>query len=236
MDKKTWFIGGAIVLAFAVLIGASMLMRGPKILDVKYDDYNVFDVIPADEYSGNIAEHVVGDPDAPIKIFEYADYQCEGCAAHNPYLNKLVEEYDGKVAVVYRGYLLSYHQNATAAASAATAAGLQGYWKEYKDMLFTNQDDWYSSTASQRQQQFEDYFVKVTNGEGDLAKFRKDMSSQEVAQKIAFDKGLAEYIGLEWTPLMYINDTRIERSEMGANFLDNMRAKIDEKIKELGLK
>lgn len=236
MDKKIWIVIAAIVAVFGVVITLSVIQKNEdKIVSVNADDYNLVEVIPASEASGNMPENIVGDPDAPVKIYEYADYQCEGCAAMNPYLNKLVEEYDGKVAVVYRGYVLSYHQNGTAAASAANAAALQGYWKAFKDLLFANQDDWFSATASERQALFEKYFEEATDGKGDLARFRKDMQSAQVAQKISFDRALSEKRGLEWTPYIWIEDERMEREEMGSKFMENAKAKIDAKLKKLGI-
>ena len=110
----------------------------------------------------------------------------------NPKINALVEEYDGKVAVVFRTEIMDYHQNGTAAASAALAAAKQGYWQEYKDLLFTNQNDWYYSDVQQRQSQFEEYFTKASGGKGDLAQFREDMGSKEVSQNISFDAGMAD--------------------------------------------
>lgn len=236
MDKKIWIVIVAIVAVFGAVVTISIIQRNEdKIVAVNADDYSLDEVIPASEASGGMPENIVGDPDAPIKIFEYADYQCEGCAAMNPYLNKLVEEYEGKVAVVYRGYVLSYHQNGTAAASAANAAALQGYWKPFKDLLFANQDDWFYASASERQGLFEKYFEEATNGEGDLAQFRKDMQSAKVAQKISFDRALAEKRGLEWTPYIWLEDERVEKTEMGSTFMESMRAKIDARLKELGI-
>lgn len=240
-NKTIWIVIAAIVVVFGVVITGSIIMRnedrknGEELIAVKANDYNLNEVIPASEASGNVPENVVGDPDAPVKIFEYADYQCEGCAAMNPYLNKLVEEYNGKLAVVYRGYVLSYHQNGTAAASAANAAALQGYWKPFKDLLFANQDDWFSASASERQKLFEKYFEEATDGKGDLAQFKKDMKSTQVAQKISFDRALAEEKNLEWTPYIWVEDVRVEREEMGAKFMDNVRAKIDARLEALGI-
>lgn len=236
MDKKVWVIIAAIVAVFGVVMTISMIQKNEdKVISVNADDYDLNGVIPASEASGNMSENVVGDSNAPVKIYEYADYQCEGCAAMNPYLNKLVEEYNGKVAVVYRGYVLSYHQNGTAAASAANAAALQGYWKPYKDLLFANQNDWFYATASERQPLFEKYFEEATDEKGDLARFKKDMQSAQVAQKISFDRALAEKLGLEWTPYIWVEDERVEREEMGAKFMDNARAKIDARLKALGI-
>lgn len=239
MDKKTWIIIAVILAAFAGLVGISIAQRRDnsgthtEVSSVNYDNYDLNKIIPADENSGNIAEHVVGDPNAPLLLFEYADYQCEGCAELNPSINQLIKEYDGKVALVYRGYVLSYHPNGTAAASAANAAGLQGYWKEFKDLAFANQNEWYSASAADRQKYFETYFQQASNGKGDLAKFREDMASTAVAQKIEFDRGIADKVGLDWTPTLWLDGERIDRKEMSSNFLDNMRTKIDAKLAEI---
>ena len=89
MDKKTWIIIAIIIAVFAGLIGYGV---------TRPHDDPLAHIFPASEESGNLAENVEGNPDAPILIFEYADYQCEGCASMNPKLNQLVEEYNGKVA------------------------------------------------------------------------------------------------------------------------------------------
>ena len=120
-----------------------------------YDDYDFNSVISATDNNGNIGDHVKGNPEAPVLIFEYADFQCPGCASINTRVNRVVEQLEGKLAVVYRNFLLSYHQNGTAAASAAEAAGLQGYWKEYADKLFEEQSEWEYASTSERTELFD---------------------------------------------------------------------------------
>ena len=124
-----------------------------------FNEYDFYSVIEPTKDNGNIGDHVKGNADAPVLIFEYADYQCPGCASINPRVNKVIEELDGKLGVVYRSFLLSYHQNGTAAASAAEAAGLQGYWKEYADKLFEEQAEWEHAAPSKRTELFDKYFV-----------------------------------------------------------------------------
>ena len=156
-------IGGVvgIVLAFVALIAITQLQNKA---DIDYDAYDLNSVIAADENTGGLAENVDGDPDAPVLLYEYGDYQCTACAPMNPYINELLEEYDGKVAVVFRTYIMSYHDNGVAAASAANAAAIQGYWKEYKDLLYETQNDWYYAEGDERQQMFEQYFEQATDG------------------------------------------------------------------------
>lgn len=248
MDKKTWGIIGVIVVIFAVVIGISVWQGSGKsdfvnvdeiehdLLEVDYSSYPANKIVKADEFTGGLEENIEGDPNAPVLIFEYADYQCEGCAAWNPYMNKLLEEYEGKVALVFRTYIMSYHQNGQSSASAANAAGLQGYWREYSNLLYTNQDDWYSVSAMRRQELFEQYFEEVSDGKGDMEKFRADMQSDAVAQKIAFDRGMAEKVNLDWTPTIFVGDTLVEREQMNNSFMDTMRSLIDAELEKKGIK
>lgn len=227
-------IGGivGIVLAFVALIAITQLQNKA---DIDYDAYDLNSVIAADENTGGLAENVDGDPDAPVLLYEYGDYQCTACAPMNPYINELLEEYDGKVAVVFRTYIMSYHDNGVAAASAANAAAIQGYWKEYKDLLYETQNDWYYAEGDERQQMFEQYFEQATDGKGDLEQFRQDMGSKEVAQKIKFDAALSERVGLEWTPSFYLDGELLDqRNITTSEFMDLLREKIDAKLAELG--
>ena len=87
-----------------------------------------------------------GDPNAPITIVEFSDFQCPFCARfHVQTLPSLLEEYiaDGKVNLVYRDFpIQSIHPNALPAAVAAECADDQGKYWEYHDMLFEKQSSW----------------------------------------------------------------------------------------------
>ncbi len=204
------------VLVVAILGIATYAVIGGNNKATNYDDYDFYTVIEPSEDNGNIGDHVKGSADAPVVIFEYADYQCPGCASINPRVNKVVEQLDGKLAVVYRSFLLSYHQNGTAAASAAEAAGLQGYWKEYADKLFSEQSEWEYATASERTTYFNQYFEEVTDGKGDLEKFNADIASEAVSKKINFDMGIGKRINVSGTPAFYIDGQLINWGEAGS--------------------
>lgn len=225
--KKTGYSVAAIIISIAVVafIGiATFLVIDGNNKATNFDDYDFYSIIQGDSHNGNISDHVKGydaatgtvtdDPEitsnAPVLIFEYADFQCNYCALMNQRINDIIEELEGKLSVVYRNYLLSYHQNGTAAASAAEAAGLQGYWKAYADKLFNEQTEWQYATGSERTALFNKYFEEVTNGEGDLEKFNQDIASNEVSKKISFDMGIGQRIDLSGTPSFYIDGQLIE--------------------------
>lgn len=227
MKKKTGFsVAGVIVtLAIVAFLGAATyLVIDGNNKATNFNDYNFYSVIEADAHNGYIADHIKGyDPatgtvtdnpeiadKAPVIIYEYADYQCSGCAVMNENLNDIIIALEGKLAIVYRSFLLSYHTNATAAASAAEAAGLQGYWKAYADKLFSEQGEWFYATGSERGDLFNKYFVEVTGGKGDLEKFNSDIASENVSKKISFDMGIGQRMDIDSTPSLFIDGQKID--------------------------
>ncbi|MBR3115736.1 thioredoxin domain-containing protein [Candidatus Saccharibacteria bacterium] len=204
---------GIVVVALIAIAAYFVIDGNNKATD--FNSYDFFSIIEADQNNGNIGDHVKGNSDAPVIVYEYADYQCPGCASINPKVNKAVEDSKGKLAIVYRSFLLSYHKNGTAAASAAEAAGLQGYWKPYADKLFAEQAEWESASATERTEIFEKYFIDVTEGKGNLDQFKEDMASDRVSKKISFDMGIARRIDVPSTPAFYVDGQLIKWSEAG---------------------
>jgi protein-disulfide isomerase len=96
--------------------------------------------VPADGFDIS-TEHVLGDPDAPVTVVEYGDFECPYCAAAAPVLRQLVEESGGRVRLLFRNFPLpDVHPHALTAALAAEAAGAQGAYWPMHDLLFTKQD------------------------------------------------------------------------------------------------
>lgn len=213
MKKFKGFSTVGVIIAIAIIgiigVGSFIVIDGNN-KATNFDEYDFYSVIAPDIHNGEIGDHVKGEKDAPVLIFEYADYQCPGCASINPRVNSAIEKSKGKLAIVYRSFLLSYHQNGTAAASAAEAAGLQGYWKEYADSLFANQAEWEYASASERTSLFNKYFTEVSNGKGDMDKFQKDIASEKVSKKISFDMGIGKRINVSGTPAFYVDGQKID--------------------------
>ncbi|MEK0346606.1 MAG: thioredoxin domain-containing protein, partial [Nitrosopumilus sp.] len=89
---------------------------------------------------------IIGNPDAPITIIEFSDFQCPFCARfYTQTLPLIHEEYieQGKVKLVFRDFpIQSIHPNALPASVAAECANEQGKFKEMHDTLFENQNEW----------------------------------------------------------------------------------------------
>lgn len=88
-------------------------------------------------------DHIRGNPNAPVKIVEYSDFECPFCKAIHPTLQRIMDEYgkDGKVAWVYRHFPLEQlhpvkaRKEAIATECAAELGGNDAFWK-YADRFF----------------------------------------------------------------------------------------------------
>lgn len=87
------------------------------------------------------SDNALGDPNAPIKIEEFSDFQCPYCQKF--YLDteaQLISSYvtTGKVYFVYRSFGYFIGQESGNAAMAAYCAGDQNKFWEMHDILFAN--------------------------------------------------------------------------------------------------
>lgn len=79
-------------------------------------------------------DRVRGSRDAEVFIIEYSDLECVYCKQFHSTLQQAVDEYQGKVAWVYRHYPLDMlhpkaDKEAEAAECAAELGGEEGFWK-----------------------------------------------------------------------------------------------------------
>lgn len=146
-----------------------------------------------------------GNPNAPVVIEEFSDYQCPFCgrfAAET--LPSLINNQiaSGQAVLVYYDFpLTGLHPWATAAANAARCAGEQGalaYWGMH-DQLFANIDQWATDQASA-------FFLQYAEGlELDTTAFTACLESNKYAAEIDVDVALAESRGLSSTPSFFLN-------------------------------
>ena len=149
--------------------------------------------------------HTLGAATAPVTLEEFGDFQCPPCGLLHPVLKTMEKEFGDKLRVIFRQYpLVPTHQHALSAARAAEAAGLQGnFWKMH-DMIFENQKGW--DKAFDARPIFEDYAQKIGL---DMEKYRKDVASEVVAQRIFLDGKRAHALGVQGTPTVFMNGREI---------------------------
>lgn len=197
MNKSRWIIFSVICVA---LLG--ILVINKKSDSVQVDKVDAGKVITTNK-SDSIDDHVFGSTSKKVILIEYGDFQCPGCGSLYPSLKPLKEKYKDQLTFVFRNFpLTAIHPNALAAATAAEAAGLQGKWWEYHNMLYENQDEWASLNADQRTNKFVSYAEQLGL---DATTFKKDLESDKISKKISRDQALGKKIGATSTPTLVLN-------------------------------
>lgn len=149
--------------------------------------------------------HAIGPENAPVTLEEFGDFQCPPCGLLHPILKEMEKEFGDRLRVIFREFpLVPAHAHALSAARAAEAAGLQGKFWEMHGMLFENQNAW--KDAFDVRPIFESYATKIGL---DLEKYRRDLNSEIVEQRIFLDGKRAHSLGVQGTPTVFINGREV---------------------------
>jgi protein-disulfide isomerase len=142
-QKNNIFIPLSIVIAGVLIAGALFIVKKPD-TNGSAAVANAVNTHPEQNMKAVSAdEHILGNPNAPIKIVEYSDTDCPYCQAFQPSIHRIINEYgkDGKVAWVYRH--LAFHPKAPKEAEAtecvAELGGNDKFW-QYLDLLFSKKN------------------------------------------------------------------------------------------------
>ena len=149
---------------------------------------------------------VIGNPDAPISLVEYSDYQCRRCAYYHLIITQLVEELGDEFRLIFRHYPLRNHVNAKAAAIAAESAGRQGKFWEMHDLLFSHQEQWAEKEQTEALEIFSQYAASLSL---DVFQFHRDFLSQEIIDKVNDDYQEGRRAGVRSTPTFFLNGQKI---------------------------
>ena len=200
MEKSKAILIVVVVLVVS-LIGGGLLLNFQK-----RDD-------PAEEEDESIVEANVADPAANVVVTleEFCDYQSPACATIAPTLKKLGEEYGTNVNLVFRNTPLPDNRNALPAARAAEAARMQSRFWEMHYLLLEKQNEWKDEDNPRPR------FLQWARDLGiDVARFEKDMDSEQVTFRIEADKDAAVALAIQEVPAIVINRRRLKTDAMTA--------------------
>ena len=188
------------VVALATFGSGAMLYR------VKHEQLQA---IPQDKATsannGSESMHIRGNPDAPVTLEEFGDFQCPPCGSFAAFSEQIMKEYDSRLRIVFRHFPLSAHENARAASLAAEAAGLQGHFWEMYDVLYREQAAW--SKAPNARELFESYAGTIGLN---VNQFKNDMDGEQAKARVDSDQARAQSLGINLTPTIYINGQPVD--------------------------
>jgi protein-disulfide isomerase len=155
-------------------------------------------------------DHVFGNPDSKVTLVEYADMQCPTCKAFDPIITTVTNDYKDKVKFVFKYFpLTSIHQNALLSATAVEAAANQGKFNEMKTLIFEKQEEWGGSlTANEK-------MIEYATVLGlDITKFKIDMNSADITERVMRDYRSGVEAGVKGTPTFYLNGKLVDLSDI----------------------
>jgi protein-disulfide isomerase len=145
--------------------------------------------------------HIRGNPNAPVTLEEFGDFECSTCGVYYPELKKIEAEFGERLRVIFReNPLVPLHEHALIAAQAAEAAGVQNRFWEMHDKLYENQKAW--SEARDVMPMFVDYAKQIGL---DTDRFVRDLNGEAVATRIFQDGKRAHALGINATPTFFVN-------------------------------
>ncbi len=201
MDKLKWLIFTVIVVG--IFGGIIWLGKSDEGVTFTGDATKIITAAP-------IPDHVLGTEAQKLVLIEYGDFQCPACAKLYPAVHDLTTKYPDKLTFIFRNKpLTQLHPNALAAATAAEAAGLQGKYFDMYDMLYQTQPSWQGASVSDRTTLFQNYAQQLGL---DVEKFKADLSSKDIGNKINRDNITSKTFGVEGTPTFILNGQKIESS------------------------
>jgi protein-disulfide isomerase len=146
---------------------------------------------------------------ASLTLVEFGDFQCPACRAYEPAAKEVRKQFKDKVNFVFKHFpLKSAHPNAMVAAVAAEAAGIQGKFWEFHDLLYENQSDW--AVLPNPTTKFEEYALSL---DLDIDKFTQDLKDKKLEKEInaQLEEGIKAGVG--GTPTFFLNGVLIQPNQ-----------------------
>ncbi len=248
--KKSTFNG--LVIGLIILVGVAAFFAGTYTSDLNSNQISEEDLdkalaklelkllqnkLPTQQPSAPVKismddDPIIGDPDAPITIVEFSDFQCPFCARFNAQTMPLIlEEYieQGKVKLVFRDFpIQSIHPNALPASVAAECADEQDKFKEMHDTLFEKQNEWNKKGTSEALSLFVQYAIDM---QLDQDTFESCLSSGKYIEEIKKDLEDGRDYGVSGTPGFFVGNDEVGYVELkGAQPFESFKKVIDAQL------
>lgn len=177
-------------------------------------------------------DYIRGNPNAPILLVEYSDYDCPFCKQYHASLVQIMDEYgvNGRVAWVYRQFpIQQLHPNSPKISEAALCVGSIGgneaFWK-FSDLIFEERElEEMTNVVA-----LPDYAAEAGVKKEDYIKCMEGGKMEEVVQKSIED---AFNIGARGTPYTVVMVGTEQAVISGNQSYDTIKGVIENLLKQL---
>jgi protein-disulfide isomerase len=157
-----------------------------------------------------------GPTDAPVTIVEFTDYQCPYCHRAQDVVERILDEYSGRVRFVHLDFPLDNHAGAVPAARAARCAGEQGrFWDFHRSLMKER------GTLDNA-----DLEARAAGLKLDAGKFARCLASDRYDEEIRAELDLGSGIGVTGTPAYFINGRMVSGARPFPDFAEIIDAEL----------
>ncbi len=227
MEKYKEYFTPVAILVMGAMISLSVLAAGGINLSFEKgmgDDQVVGEPAPNGDTAPQLTkdDYIKGNPNAPITIVEFSDFQCPFCKQFHPTVKQALAEYGDKVRLVYRHFPLDQiHSEARPAAEASECVGEQkggeGFW-QFADAMFAQQERlglaFYREVAGQ---------IGVN-----LAQYDTCVATRKYKDKVEAQQAEGVRLGVNGTPGTFVNAVPVR----GALPYANLKAIIEAELQK----
>ena len=212
-QSRNRLIAILVIVAGAVLIAAILILPSLKTSDAS----TIIQITPVSR-TAPVNKTSIGNPDAPVKMDTWEDFQCSGCVSYAAKLERQIfKAYVETGKLYYTFHFFPFIDRGAGeshqAANAAMCAAAQGRFWDYHDMLFAN---WKGENVGS----FTDpRLVAFASGIGlDMTAFNQCFKANTYADQIQQDYDAGAKLGVPPTPGLFVNGKMVT-SSAGQNYL-----------------
>ncbi len=168
--------------------------------------------------------HIIGRPESPVTVVEFADLCCPTCQRISPQLKEYVLQHPGKVRLVYRNYPLPMHPQAMNAAAIAECAADSGRFWDYVGAVM----------ALNRQPTSAEELFDIAKSTGlDVNRIHERIrdTNDPIYSRLARDLDTVHAVGIVQTPTFFtIYNGKVQETISSNEILDSLNSDKYQKI------
>ncbi len=209
--KSVWWLVPISIVVAGLIIGGAIYFSGKKEV-ARTDGQSTV----AQTRSGRASlppvgnrDAVLGNPEAPVTLIEYGDYQCPFCGRFFHQVEPLLrDEYikTGKVRMVYRNFQFLGAESVASGAAAECAEDQGKFWVYHDELYKAETADSKENSGNLNRDLF---LMLAQNVSLDMTAFTSCLDSSKYVEQVKKDTAGGQALGVSGTPTTYINGEKV---------------------------
>ncbi len=172
--QRMIILGGVIAIAVVIAVVAIVFSTSSAaVRGAKFDYSQIPQSVTSD------GAHVLGDPNAPITIVEFADFRCPHCQTYTSTIERVIEDYvaTGQAKLEYRYFITTDRAEPVGFSSRLTECAVEqdaNFWVAHDVMFDLTSRGWTQTSAQQFAERLDISYTEMLNCTREARQFEVD--------------------------------------------------------------